>query len=167
MEHGSGTADFDTVVEQTRQALVAFVQGDSSGMKSLFSSSDDVVLANPLGPPTRGRNGLEEIADRAVSHFRDGTCEFEETARHATADLGYVFHIERTVAKVGESNEPSHAARHDDLSPRRRRLEDRPSASRSDHDTATRRVDNRVRPDPRIRPESESTARAKRYLASA
>lgn len=107
MENGSVIADFDTVVEQTRQALIAIVQGDSSGMKSLFSHSDDVVLANPLGPPSRGRSEVEETTDRAVSHLRGGTCEFEEIARHATADLGYVFHIERALAKIGESNEPS------------------------------------------------------------
>lgn len=99
--------DFDTIVEQTHQALSAFVQGDSSGMKALFSTSDDVVLANPLGPPSRDRNGLEEVINRAVSLFSDGTCEIEEIVRHATSDLGYVFHIERNEVKVGESNEPS------------------------------------------------------------
>lgn len=99
--------DFDAVVEQTHQALSAFVKGDSSGMRSLFSTSDDVVLANPLGPPSRGRNGLEEVTNRAVSLFSDGTCEIEEMARHSTSDLGYVFHIERALAKIGENSEPS------------------------------------------------------------
>ena len=97
--------DFDAVVAQTRRALVAFTQGDSSGMKSLFSRSDDAVLANPLGPPARGWGAVEEAADRAVAFLRDGTCEFEEMARQVTSDLGYVFQIERTVAKVGDSDE--------------------------------------------------------------
>ncbi len=105
MERRSAT-DFDAVVEQTNQALIAFVQGDSSGMKSLLSRGDDVVLANPLGPPVRGRSGVEEATDRAVAFLRGGTCEFEEMARHATSDMGYVFHIERVAAKVGESDEP-------------------------------------------------------------
>jgi ketosteroid isomerase-like protein len=102
---GPHATDFAAVVEQTEQALVAFVQGDSSGMKSLFSRSDDVVLANPLGPPARGRSAVEEATDRAVASFR-GTCEFEVLARYATSDLGFVFHIERVEAKVGESDEP-------------------------------------------------------------
>ena len=103
---GPHATDFAAVVEQTEQALVAFVQGDSSGMKSLFSRSDDVVLANPLGPPARGRSAVEEATDRAVASFRGGTCEFEVVARYATSDLGFVFHIERVEAKVGESDEP-------------------------------------------------------------
>jgi ketosteroid isomerase-like protein len=45
--------------------------------------------------------------DRAVAFFRGGTCEFEEMARHATSDMGYVFHIWRIAAKVGESDDPS------------------------------------------------------------
>ena len=99
-------ADFDAVVEQTNQALMAFVRGDSSGMKSLLSRADDAVLANPLGPPLRGGSAIEEGTDRAVAFLRDGKCEFEELARQATSDLGYLFHIERVVAKVGESDEP-------------------------------------------------------------
>jgi ketosteroid isomerase-like protein len=98
--------DFDAAVEQTRRALAAFVQGDLSGMQSLLSRSDDVVLANPLGPPAKGSSAVIEAGKRAVAFLRDGTCEFEELARFATPDLGYLFHIERTSAKVGESNEP-------------------------------------------------------------
>jgi hypothetical protein len=86
MERRSAT-DFDAVVEQTNQALIAFVQGDSSAIKSLFTRGDDVVLANPLGPPSRGRRDFEEGTDRAVAFLRDGTVEFEEMARHATSDL--------------------------------------------------------------------------------
>lgn len=74
-------------------------------MKALFSRSDDVVLANPLGPPVRGRSAVEEATDRAVAFLRDGTIEFEEMARYATSDLGYLFHIERVNAKLGESEE--------------------------------------------------------------
>ena len=98
--------DFDAVVAQTEQALRKFVQGDSSDMKSMMSRSDDVVLANPLGPPTRGPNAVDEAADRAVAFLKDGTIQFEDMARYATSDLGYVFHIERVEAKVGDSDEP-------------------------------------------------------------
>jgi ketosteroid isomerase-like protein len=104
--NASDPHEFDAVVEQTRRALVGFVQGDSSGMQSLLSRSDDVVLANPLGPPAKGPSAVTEVMNRAVAFWRDGTCEFEELARLATSDLGYVFHIERASAKVGESNEP-------------------------------------------------------------
>jgi ketosteroid isomerase-like protein len=94
-------ADFDAVVEQTEQALFAFVQGDSSAIKSLFSRADDVVLANPLGPPRRGWSGVEEATDRAASFLKGGTIRFEHVSKYATPELGYVFHIERAEAKVG------------------------------------------------------------------
>ena len=98
-------ANFDGVVEETEQALAAFVQGDASSMLSLFSRSDEVVLANPLGPPVRGPAAVDEGAARAATLLRDGTIEIEEIARHATSDLGYVFHIERVTAKVGDIEE--------------------------------------------------------------
>ncbi len=103
-------ADFDAVVEETEQALAAFVQGDASRMESLFSRGDDVLLANPLGPPVRGPSAVDEAGNRAAAFLRDGTIEFEEMARHATSDLGYVFHIERVTAKVGDSEEPRRIA---------------------------------------------------------
>ena len=98
-------AEFDAVVEKTELALAAFVQGDTTPMKSLFSRRDDVVLANPLGPPVRGPKAVDEAGDRAASFLRGGTIEFEDIARYATSDLGYLFHIERTKVKVGESDE--------------------------------------------------------------
>lgn len=103
--NSSHSADFDAVVEETEQALAAFVRGDSSPMKALLSRSEDVVLANPLGPPVRGRSAVDEATDRAVAVLRDGTIEFEEMARFVSSDLGYVFHIERVKAKLGESDE--------------------------------------------------------------
>jgi ketosteroid isomerase-like protein len=103
----SPAADFDAVVDRTRQALVSFVQGDPSGMQSLFSRKDDVLLANPFGPPAKGPRGIEEVTNRAVAFFREGSCEFEELARFVTPDMGYVFHIERASAKLGESKETS------------------------------------------------------------
>ena len=102
--------DFDTAIDETERALARFVQGDASGMKSLFSRGDDGVLANPLGPPARGWRAIEEATDRAVAFIRDGTVEFERMAKYATSDLGYLFHIERVVAKVGHSDEPRRIA---------------------------------------------------------
>lgn len=97
--------DFDRVVKETEQALAAFVQGDASRMLALFSRSDDVVLANPLGPPVTGPAAVDEGGARAATLLREGSIEIEKIARHATSDLGYVFHIERVTAKVGDIEE--------------------------------------------------------------
>jgi hypothetical protein len=56
--------DFDAVVEQTRQALIAFVQDDSSAITSFYSRDDDAVLANPLGPPLHGGSAVVEADSR-------------------------------------------------------------------------------------------------------
>lgn len=53
-----------------------------------------------------GPNAVDEAGARAAAFLREGTIEFEEMARHASSDLGYVFHIERVTAKVGDSEEP-------------------------------------------------------------
>ena len=81
--------DFDAVVEQTNQALIAFVQGDSSPITSLYSRGDDAVLANPLGPPLRGGSAIVEESERTANNFRDGTIEFEGNSeiRHARPRL--------------------------------------------------------------------------------
>ncbi len=97
--------DFEAAVAQTERALLSFVQGDPEPMKSMFSMSDDVVLANPLGPPNRGRRAVEEGTERAAAFVREGTCVFEEISRYATDDLGYLFHIERAQFKVGDDDD--------------------------------------------------------------
>ncbi len=102
---GQVVVNFDDAVAKTREALIAFVQGNSAGMKELYSAGDDVVLANPFGPPWRGRSAVEQGLDRAVAFFKGGTCEFEDVARHATDDLGYVFHIERAQVNLGDGDD--------------------------------------------------------------
>ena len=54
-EKASGLqSDFDGAIEAFRQASGALLRGDSKPSMALFSRSDDVTLANPLGPPRRG-----------------------------------------------------------------------------------------------------------------
>lgn len=74
-------------------------------MKSMFSKRDDVVLANPFGPPLRGPIEVERATEQAAALFRDGTCGYEEISRYVTAELGYIHELERAEAKVGGSEE--------------------------------------------------------------
>lgn len=64
---------FDAALEQYRHGLEAFVRGDATAVKALFSRRDDVTLANPFGPPQRGRANVERTIDRAGANFADGT----------------------------------------------------------------------------------------------
>ncbi len=97
--------DFDATVETYREALNAICTGDPAPVLELFSRRDDVTLANPLGPPRRGRTDVEAATKDAASHFRGGSCRFEEVSRYTTADLGYILHVERAEVQLGASDE--------------------------------------------------------------
>lgn len=46
---------FAEATAQYHRALEAFIEGDPDPVLKLWSKSDDATLANPFGPPVRGR----------------------------------------------------------------------------------------------------------------
>ena len=97
---------FDEVIEQYNLALGYFMKGNPEPVKQLISHQDDVTLANPLGPPVRGWEQVNEAIDRAASNLRDGEFLSAETIeKHVTPELAYIVEIERTKAKVGGSED--------------------------------------------------------------
>jgi ketosteroid isomerase-like protein len=101
-------SDLDLVVEQYHRALDAIVRGDSGLQKKMFSEREDVSLANPLGPPVRGRSAVEQAMDRAVSQLREGEpTTFERISDYTGTELAYIVEIERAQAKVGGADELS------------------------------------------------------------
>jgi ketosteroid isomerase-like protein len=97
--------DLAQVVEQYHRALEAYAGGDADPVMRLFSRRDDVTLANPLGPPVRGWDRLDEAARRAGAQVREGVDNhFERISEFATADLGYIVEI-RARAKLGGAAE--------------------------------------------------------------
>jgi hypothetical protein len=85
-------SDLAKIIEQDHQALDAFVKGDPEPLKDLYSRRDDVIIANPFGPP-RPWNGLPPITGEATG--------FERISEYTTADLGYIIEVERFRSKVG------------------------------------------------------------------
>jgi len=99
------------ILERYHRALDAVVTGDSAPMKELLSMRDDVTLANPLGPPVRGRSQVEKAMDHAISHFRDGEpTRFERVSEVIGIDLAYIVELERTRVKIDGSAELSPVA---------------------------------------------------------
>jgi ketosteroid isomerase-like protein len=95
-------SDLTKFIEQDHLALDAFVKGDPEPLKNLYSRRDDVVIANPFGPPAKGWEKAAETMDRAATNFRDGEATgFQRISEYATADLGYVLEIERFRSKIG------------------------------------------------------------------
>jgi ketosteroid isomerase-like protein len=98
--------DLVETIEQYHRALDAFVTGDPEPQKKMWSRRDDATLANPLGPPARGWNQVEEALERAASQLRDGEPVGRDSiSEYVTADLAYSVEIERSRMKVGEADE--------------------------------------------------------------
>jgi len=98
--------ELDRAIEASHRALDQIARGDPSEFFELYSDREDATLANPFGPPARGRGEIEDAGRRAGSNYRDGRAiEFENFAKCVTADLAYIVEIERFEAKVGGSEE--------------------------------------------------------------
>jgi ketosteroid isomerase-like protein len=98
--------DLVEMIEQYHRAIDAFVTGDPEPQKKLFSRRDDVTLANPLGPPARGWNQVEDTLERAASLIREGEpVAYERISEDATGDMAYIVEIERTRLKAGDADE--------------------------------------------------------------
>jgi len=129
-------SDLTKFIEQDHLALDAFVKGDPEPLKNLYSRRDDVVIANPFGPPAKGWEKAAETMDRAATNFRDGEATgFQRISEYATADLGYVLEIERFRSKIGGGDKlVPFALRVTTIFPAGgRRMEDHPSPCRSDN----------------------------------
>lgn len=95
--------DFERRIDEFREALRVYVRGDAGPVAQLFSTRDDVTLANPLGPPRCGAADVMEGILEGAANFKDGgsirfeevASRFDEVARLATPELGYLLQIER------------------------------------------------------------------------
>jgi ketosteroid isomerase-like protein len=97
---------FDAAVETARQCLGSMAKGDAGSSTALWSQRDDVVLANPLGPPIVGFPLVAAETARVASMFVGGEPpEFDEVTRWASDDLGYVVAIEHAQVQRAGSDE--------------------------------------------------------------
>ena len=94
--------DIKHLFDQYHAALDEFSRGNPLPVKKMFSHGDNVVLANPFGPPVRGWNKASEALDFASSRFKDGKLmSYETLATYETPDLLTIFEVEKWTAKVG------------------------------------------------------------------
>ena len=105
------SSDFDQAIAQSHVALNTMMGGNPDGYKNLYSTADDVILANPFGGFARGYEQVTATLERAGSNFRDGTAgEFETLARFEGADVAYTFEIEHAKVKVAGAPEMTDVA---------------------------------------------------------
>src|SRR6266700_4084153 len=67
------------IVDQYHRAADEFSRGNPLPVKMMFSHQDDVILANPFGPPVLGWSKVSESLDFASSRFKDGQVTSFET----------------------------------------------------------------------------------------
>jgi ketosteroid isomerase-like protein len=100
------TADLTQARELYHQSVAAFIQGDPDVQKPLWSRGEDVTLANPLGPPVKGFEGVWKHADAASALISEGdSYTFDTISVVETADLAYEVGIEHNRAKLKGSTE--------------------------------------------------------------
>jgi ketosteroid isomerase-like protein len=100
------TSDLHELRKQYHQSVAAFTQGDPEVQKQLWSRRDDVTLANPLGPPAKGFDGVRGVMDRAAQQISDGeSYTFDTISWVQTADLAYEVGIERNRARLAGAAE--------------------------------------------------------------
>jgi ketosteroid isomerase-like protein len=93
--------DLDQVIEQYHQALDEFSRGNPDPVKDLYSGRDDVAIANPFFPLTRGREQVVARLERSVQNFRDGEVGFQNVVKWVSGELACIVELEEWKAKVG------------------------------------------------------------------
>jgi hypothetical protein len=86
--------DLDQVIEQYHQALDEFSRGNPDPVKNFYSRLDDVAIANPFFPLTRGREQVVARLERAVQNFRDGEVGFQNVVNWVDSELACIVELE-------------------------------------------------------------------------
>jgi len=94
--------DLNETLEAQFQAMKALVRGDAGPAKALYSTADDVTLANPWGPVVSGGQACQEMLDFVGTRFRDGECEsIDRLAAYIDKNIATIVENESWRAKVG------------------------------------------------------------------
>jgi ketosteroid isomerase-like protein len=102
----SSTEGFEKAIEASHRALDEIARGNPDASIDLYSDREDATVANPYGPPARGRNEIEQAGRRAAANYRDGRAiGFENFVTYVSGSLGYTVEIERFETKVAASDE--------------------------------------------------------------
>jgi ketosteroid isomerase-like protein len=100
------TSDLNQFRDLYHKSVQAFIQGDPDAQKSLWSSGDDVTLANPLGPPAKGLDEVCRVLDSAATQVSEGEgYAFDSVTLVETADLAYEVGIEHNRVKLGNGSD--------------------------------------------------------------
>jgi ketosteroid isomerase-like protein len=101
----SAVDNVDRLIGRYHQALGELSRGNPDPVKNFYSSRDDVAIANPFFPLTRGREQVVQRLERSVQYFRDGQVGFENVAKWVSGELACIVELEEWKTKVGGREE--------------------------------------------------------------
>ena len=89
--------DLDELVERTRAATRALIQGDVRGYFALVDEAPDYTLMPPTGGPTRHGSDTSRETVEALEEFfaGDGDGDFELEQSYASGDIAVLVGVER------------------------------------------------------------------------
>ena len=93
--------DLDQAIERYHLALDEFSRGNPEPLKDFYSRRDDVAIANPFFPLTRGREQVVARLERSVQNFRDGEVGFQNVLKWVSGELACIVELEEWKSKVG------------------------------------------------------------------
>ena len=93
--------DFDEVVGRYHLALDEFSRGNPDPVKEFYSTRDDVAIANPFFPLTRGREQVVARLERAVQNCRDREVGLQNVVNWVDSELARIVELEEWRTKVG------------------------------------------------------------------
>ena len=102
--------DFNEAVKKYDLAMNDFFKGNPEPINSIYSDSDEISLAQLSGSFILGRNKVTETVNQNATKYRMGNTTFETLTKYVTPEFAYLVQIERTRAKVGETDEFSSLA---------------------------------------------------------
>ena len=97
--------DLDQVIERYHHAADEFSRGNPDPVKDFYSNRDDVAIANPFFPLTRGREQVVARLERSVQNFRDGEVGFQNVVKWVSDELACIVELEEWKTKVGGREE--------------------------------------------------------------
>ena len=98
---------FNQTVEKYHRALGEVGTGKMQHFLDMFSTEDDVSLANPGDAAVRGYNKVIKTAQSSVSKLtRAESIDFENLVTFVNCDFAYIVENERYQSKPGNTQDP-------------------------------------------------------------
>ena len=99
--------NIDEAIIEYEMAMSDFFKGNPKPLNIIYSSSDEISLAQLSGSFIKGRNQVTEVARQNAMKYRESNTTFQTLTKYVAPDVAYVVQVERVDAKIDGKNESS------------------------------------------------------------